>query len=92
MKKREDHPVFMGFRRAQGEVGVRNQLAVFSLVTCANEAAIHVAAQVPGAAVFTHQNGCGQTQADMEMVTRTLIHLGQNPNVGAALLVSEPRR
>jgi altronate dehydratase large subunit len=88
MREMKGNLTFMGFRRANGEVGVRNQLAVFSLVTCANEAAIHVARQVPGAAVFTHQNGCGQTQADMEMVSRTLIHLGQNPNVGAALLVS----
>ena len=79
---------FMGYRRTNGEVGVRNLLGVFSLVTCANEAAVRIGSFVPGATVFTHQNGCGQTQADLETVTRTLIHLGQNPNLGAVLLVS----
>lgn len=79
---------FLGYRRANSEIGTRNLLGIFSLVTCANEAAVQVGRQAPGAAVFTHQNGCGQTQADLESVTRTLIHLGQNPNLGAVLLVS----
>jgi len=79
---------FMGYRRANQEVGTRNCLGIFSLVTCANEAALHIARQVPGSAIFSHQHGCGQTQADLELVTRTLIHLGQNPNLGAVLLVS----
>ncbi len=87
--RNEGHELtFMGYRRANGEVGVRNLLGILSLVTCANEAAVRIGTFVPGAAVFTHQNGCGQTQADMEVVTRTLIHLGQNPNLGAVLLVS----
>jgi len=88
MRKMDHGLTFMGYRRANKEVGVRNYLGIFSLVTCANEAALHIARQVPGSAVFTHQHGCGQTQADLEMVTRTLIHLGQNPNLGAVLLVS----
>jgi altronate dehydratase large subunit len=79
---------FWGYRRENGEIGLRNHLGVISLVTCANEAALQIARQIPGSAVFTHQNGCGQTQADLELVTRTLIHLGQNPNLGAVLLVS----
>ena len=88
MRKRKGQPTFVGYRRASGEVGTRNLLGIFSLVTCANEAAVNIGRQVPGAAIFTHQNGCGQTQADLEAVTRTLIHLGQNPNLGAVLLVS----
>ena len=88
MRNKGHELTFMGYRRANGEVGVRNLLGVFSLVTCANEAAVRIGSSVPGARVFTHQNGCGQTQADLEVVSRTLIHLGQNPNLGAVLLVS----
>jgi len=88
MKRIRDKPTFMGYRRANGDIGIRNYLGIFSLVTCANEAAAHIVHEMPGAVLFTHQNGCGQTQADLEMVTRTLIHLGQNPNLGAVLLVS----
>ncbi|MDH7499187.1 MAG: UxaA family hydrolase, partial [candidate division NC10 bacterium] len=62
----ELHLTFLGYRRPGGEVGTRNCLGIFSLVTCANEAALHIARQVPGSAVFTHQQGCGQTQADLE--------------------------
>jgi altronate dehydratase large subunit len=88
MTRTKNSLTFMGYRRDDGEVGARNLLGVFSLVTCANEAAVRIGTFVPGSTVFTHQNGCGQTQADLEVVARTLTHLGQNPNLGAVLLVS----
>ncbi len=79
---------FMGFERADGRVGIRNYVGVFSTVTCANQAAEEIARHVQGTAVFTHQQGCGQLQSDLEIVRRTLVNLGRNPNLGAVLVVS----
>ena len=79
---------FMGFKRQDGQVGVRNYLGVLSTVTCANQAAQDIAHHVKGTAAFTHQQGCGLLRNDLDMVERTLINLGRNPNLGAVLVVS----
>ncbi len=79
---------FMGYMRPDGQVGVRNYLGVLSTVTCANQAAEDIARHVTGTAVFTHQQGCGLLKNDLDMVERTLINLGRNPNLGAVLVVS----
>jgi altronate dehydratase large subunit len=34
-----------------------------------------------------HSKGCGQLKPDLRIITRTLIGLGINPNVGGVLLV-----
>jgi altronate dehydratase large subunit len=78
---------FMGFKRPDGRVGVRNYLGILSTVTCANQAAQDIGRHVEGAAVFTHQQGCGLLSNDLAIVERTLINLGRNPNLGAVLVV-----
>ena len=40
---------FMGYRRPDGTVGVRNYLAVIPSVFCANTTAEKIAARIPGA-------------------------------------------
>jgi len=79
---------FMGYLRPDGQVGVRNYVGVLSTVTCANQAARDIARHVDGTAVFTHQQGCGLLQSDLDIVRRTLVNLGKNPNLGAVLVVS----
>ena len=79
---------FKGYRRPDGTVGVRNYVGVVSMVTCANQAAEDIARTVDGSAVFTHQQGCGLTRDDLNLVERSLTNLGRNPNLGAALVVS----
>ncbi|WP_319416885.1 UxaA family hydrolase [Marispirochaeta aestuarii] len=79
---------FLGYHRPDGQVGVRNYLGVLSTVTCANQAAENIAGHVRGTAVFTHQQGCGLLQEDLDLTRRTLINLGRNPNLGAVLVVS----
>ena len=80
--------VFLGYRRPDGTVGARNAVGIISTVTCANQAAEDIGRAIPGAAVFTHQQGCGQISDDLQMTQRTLINLGRNPNLGAVLVVS----
>jgi altronate dehydratase large subunit len=79
---------FMGYRRSDGRVGTRNYVGVLSTVVCANEVARNIAGQVKGAVAFSHQQGCCQTQPDLDRVTEALIGLGRNPNLAAVLLVS----
>lgn len=81
-----DH--FMGYVRADGQVGCRNHVAVIPSVTCAGDVASAIARQVTGTVGFFHHQGCCQLPPDLDRVTETLISLGCSPNVGAALIVS----
>ena len=78
---------FMGFQRENGEIGVRNYVAVIPTVGCANEVAEAIADRVPGSKPLLHHQGCCMIQSDIEVVERTLIGLGSNPNVAAVVLV-----
>ena len=81
-----DH--FMGYVRADGQVGCRNHVAVIPSVTCAGDVASAIVRQVTGTVGFFHHQGCCQLPPDLDRVTETLISLGCSPNVGSALIVS----
>lgn len=81
-----DH--FMGYVRADGQLGCRNHVAVIPSVTCAGDVASAIVRQVTGTVGFFHHQGCCQLPPDLDRVTETLISLGCSPNVGAALIVS----
>ncbi|HUL00146.1 MAG TPA: UxaA family hydrolase [Nitrospirota bacterium] len=78
---------FMGYRRANGTVGVRNHIAVIPSVFCANTAVERIARQVEGAVALRHPVGCGQQGFDLELTARTLIAMGNHPNVAAVVVV-----
>lgn len=78
---------FMGYRRENGQVGVRNHLAVIANVFCANTAAERIARQIDGAVLLRHNLGCGQIGFDLELTARTLKAMANHPNVGAVLIV-----
>ena len=79
---------FLGFPRQNGSAGTRNYVGIISTVTCANDVTWWISQQVKGCAPFLHDQGCGQTQPDIDQVTRTLISMGWNPNLAGVLLVS----
>lgn len=75
---------FLGYVRPDGNVGIRNHIAVISTVACANEVTSRIANQVDGAVSITHHMGCGYySYAPL----RPLVGLGKNPNVAAVLIV-----
>src|ERR1035437_4267334 len=78
---------FMGYRRPDGQVGIRNYVLVISTVGCANVVAERIAAKTDSP-VITHQQGCLQLGIDMELTKRQLIGAARNPNVAGVLLVS----
>lgn len=75
---------FLGYRRPDGSVGVRNHVAIISTVTCANEVVSRIANQVKGTVPVTHNMGCGHYAFTP---LRPLAGLGKNPNVAAVLVV-----
>lgn len=78
---------FMGYRRADGRVGVRNHIAVIPSVFCAAKAAEMIAKQIDGGVVLRHPVGCGQVGLDFEFTARTLTAMGNHPNVAAVVVV-----
>lgn len=76
-----------GYRRANGQLGIRNHLLILPTSVCSSTVAANIAAQIPGAIALPNQHGCCQIGADYEQTLRTLIGLGTNPNVAAVLVV-----
>jgi len=78
---------FYGYERDDGTVGTRNYVAVIPTVFCANEVVSEIAKTHGNCRPLLHSKGCGQLGPDLRVITRTLIGMGLNPNVGAVLLV-----
>jgi altronate dehydratase large subunit len=78
---------FQGYGRPDGSVGVRNHVVVISGGRCANEMAATIADSVKGAVPILHTYPCVRLREDNERALRTLIGLGSNPNVAAAIVV-----
>ncbi len=99
--RREAPRTFMGYRRADGRVGVRNYVAVLTSVNCSATVARMIADQaersglldafphVDGVVPITHTSGCGmQGEGEaFDMLRRTLWGAANNPNFGAVMLV-----
>ena len=82
-------PGFLGYRRADGRVGVRNHLLVVPTVICSSVVAERVAAAVaPIGTALPHTAGCGQLGPDMTMTHETLAAYCGHPNVGAVLVIA----
>ena len=78
---------FLGYRRENGAVGVRNHVIVMPGVICAASAARKIVHAVPGTVFLPNSGGCGQTPADTETTLRILAGLLANPNVFGAVIV-----
>ena len=79
---------FMGYPRPDGSAGARNYIAVIPAVQCGNELADRIASEVGGIVVALPHNGaCVNVKPDKDMIERTLVGLGCNPNVAGAIVV-----
>ena len=78
---------FMGYRRPDHTVGVRNYLAIIPSVFCANTTVEKIASQIPGSVPMPHVVGCAQVGFDLELTARTLKSMACHPNVGAVLII-----
>ncbi|MFX1572255.1 MAG: UxaA family hydrolase [Promethearchaeota archaeon] len=78
---------FMGYARENGQVGIRNKIAVISSVVCVNKVAQDIADNIENAVAITHPLGCGQFGPDFSATLRTLVGLGKNPNIYGVIVV-----
>jgi altronate dehydratase large subunit len=78
----------MGYRRSNGQIGIRNHLLIIPTVICANQVCNRIAQLVPDTVAIPHQHGCSQIGADKERTFNVLAGTGKNPNVGAVLIIS----
>jgi len=78
---------FLGYRRPDGKVGVRNHVIILPSVVCASEVCNAIARNVKGTISIPHPHGCAQLAFDAEQTSRTLIGIGKNPNVAAVLVI-----
>ena len=77
---------FLGYKRANGEVGIRNDIWIIPTVGCANAAAKKLA-ELTGAKAYTHPYGCSQLGGDLETTQKVLAGLIKHPNAGGVLVL-----
>ena len=86
---------FMGFRRPDGRVGIRNEIWIIPSVGCVNGIADIVARKagallrgsVEAVCSFPHPHGCSQLGDDHENTKKALCALAMHPNAGGVLVL-----
>ncbi len=86
---------FMGYRRADGRVGIRNEIWVLCTVGCvartaerlARTANDRFAGRIDGVHALTHPLGCSQLGDDLDHTRSLLAALAMHPNAGGVLIV-----
>jgi altronate dehydratase large subunit len=78
---------FLGYPRDNGTVGVRNQVAVISIMDNCNPVTRSICRAVGGTIPVTTLFVRGQYGRDLEISFDTLAGMGRNPNIAAVLLV-----
>ena len=87
---------FLGYRRADGRVGIRNNLWIVPTVGCVNALAENLAkainrklpdGTVERAVALPHPYGCSQLGADHALTRKILADFVRHPNAGGVLIV-----
>ena len=78
---------FMGYRRADGQVGIRNDIWIVPTVGCVNGLVRNLAKETDSIPLC-HPYGCSQMGDDHEMTADLLAALVHNPNAGGVLVVA----
>jgi len=88
---------FMGFKRANGDVGVRNELWIVPTVGCVNGIAEKLAQKlreetgcrnIDSIYAWHHNYGCSQLSGDHENTRKVLRDICLHPNAGGVLVLS----
>jgi len=86
---------FQGYRRADGKVGVRNNIWIIPTVGCVNniatsierQAQAYLTEQIDEISAFPHPYGCSQMGDDQEHTRQILADLICHPNAGGVLVL-----
>ena len=79
---------FLGYKRSDGRVGIRNHILVLPCSVCASDTTRIIASKIDEAITFNMQLGCSQIGKDFEYTMDTLAGFAANPNIYATVLVS----
>ncbi len=82
-----DTSSFLGYRRENGRVGVRNHVVILPVDDISNAACEAVANNVKGTLALPHAYGRLQFGEDLDLHFRTMIGTGSNPNVAAVVVI-----
>ena len=83
---------FMGYKRENGRVGVRNHVIILPVDDISNACAEAIGNNIKGTVAIPHSYGRLQFGKDLELFFRTIIGTGKNPNVAAVVVVGiEPK-
>lgn len=80
-------PTFMGYRRENGRVGVRNHVVILPVDDISNAACEAVANNIKGTIALPHAYGRLQFGPDLDLFFRTMIGTGANANVAAVVVI-----
>lgn len=86
---------FLGYRRADGRVGARNEIWILCTVGCvartaqriAEAASKRFAGRIDGVIALTHPFGCSQLGDDLSATRKMIARLAGHPNAGGVLIV-----
>lgn len=79
---------FMGYRRPDGKVGVRNHVLILPASSCASDTTRIIASQVKNTVTFNNQVGCAQIPKDLEMTMDVMCGFAANPNIYGTVIVA----
>jgi altronate hydrolase len=93
-------PSFQGYRRADGQVGIRNEIWIINTVGCTNKqserlatlaqakfTATIAARQIDGIFAYSHPYGCSQLGEDLTNTQKLLAGLVKHPNAAGVLVI-----
>ena len=93
----DEHLTFNGYRRKNGEVGIRNEVWIVPTVGCVNGIAEKLAKMleeetrlegIDAVHAWHHNYGCSQLSGDHENTRKVLRDIVLHPNAGAVLVLS----
>jgi altronate hydrolase len=87
---------FLGFKRPDGSVGIRNEIWIIPTVGCINPVAENIARRaaeqfadrnIDGIYCYSHPYGCSQLGGDLKATQKILAALAGHPNAGGVLIL-----
>lgn len=91
MKQEIGQLEFMGYKREDGSLGIRNYVLILAVTHASHAAAYKIHENVNGTKVFVPEDEDGRSSRDRATIARVMIGLGRNPNVDSVLLLCSNR-
>ena len=77
----------VGYKRPDGKVGIRNKVLILPTCVCSTETCAKISREIEGTISFTNQNGCSQTNEDVQYTIDVLVGFAANPNIYGTIVV-----